>query len=206
MRNFESKIFWLVTSLKRTLSRAFDNNHQMEMANKEAQSLYKKLSSWGVNAKISSAKCVEIADSPVRWINVMWGPDSESGVAVYTYDYDVPDWRLLPKLEIDAVPVRSGWRHTKDLIDIRWKGNDRGTGISRDQEVKVAIMSLINENPRRNPYDTRGPFLSIFTSPEPSLWVIRRVTAQIDSVFYRREQWRNYEIIAKHLLAIDIPK
>jgi hypothetical protein len=205
MRNFESIIHRLVTGLRRTLSAAFSDNH-MEMANQEAQRLCKQLSFLGVNAKTSCTACVEITDSPVRWINVMWGYDSASDAAVYTYEYDVPDWRLLPKIAIHAVPVRSGWRHTKDLIDIHWKGNDRGTGISHDQEIKVAIMSLINENPRRNRYDTWGSFLSIFTSPEPSLWVIRRKTAQMDYVFPRQEQWKDYESIAKRLLAIAIPK
>jgi hypothetical protein len=216
MKNSEAKKQGIMTRLKTAFAIEEHSKYEQELKGTEewARILCQALSSWGLRANIlmdysfpKTAK-VEIADSPIHWVHVTffdyWNPDFGPGVGIQK-DLVIPDSRHLPKLEIGAVPRRSNgwifWGYGK-LIDIRWKGNDGGTGISGDQEIKASIMSLINEMGKPFGDDTSTAFLTIYTRPETSCWVI---SATINVYSFKQEQWRRYESIAKRLLAAILP-
>jgi hypothetical protein len=208
MKNSEAKKPGLLSSLKAILSEAENEAYKQDrrLAKERAHSTCRQLSYWDVNANVveeeGTTVTIEIAGSPIHWIDVSHFHDpTEDFKKDYLYEFIAPDPRSLVKLGIWADPVRKwGWitggswitGDNGKLIDIRWKGSDGGTGISRDQEIKAIVMSLIA--------DPDGTNLYILTRPEIGCWVIKP-TQQ----YFRREHWNTFERIAKRLLMASLP-
>jgi len=189
----------------------------------EAQRLCTQLNSWGVKASIKGEEgtpaFVEVTGSPIHWIHLSYVHDYSQDFSRYYYVYDfiVPDSRNLPKLEISAVRIRKWGFITGGygkLIDIRWKGNDHGTGINQDQEIKAKIMSLVNKLGRPKEDDHRQEFVRILTDTDIRLshipvqiiplncWVIKPAEPYFHLT---QDHWLTFEIIAKHLLTVTLP-
>ena len=215
MNNSEEKKQSIMSRMKKAFAEGGRGEYEkvLERSERVAKKLCNELNSMGLRANIlldygwPQATKVEIADSPIRWVNVTLVDDFDQDRAysvVVIHNFIIPDSKHLPELEIRAVPRR---RHglilggSGKLIDIRWKGNDCGTGVSRDQEIKDSIMSLINEKGKPMEDDTLTTFLKIYTRPETSCWVISTEHINI----FNQDQWRRYESIAKCLLKATIP-
>jgi hypothetical protein len=216
MKNFEGKKQGLVTRFKAALfGKEPEYKRDLRMASQDAQILCERWSSWGVKARIMGEQgttvIIEIADNPINRVHVShyFSANADIGLqSIYHRYFIVTDSRHLPKLEIVAFPVRSrryGWIKVVygKLVDIHWKGNDCGTGISRDPEIKEAIMGLINEQGKPFQDDTQIGFMRIQTRLDPGSWVIGPESIAFS---FKQQHWRRYESIAARLLALAIPK
>lgn len=223
MKNSEAKKPGLLSSLKAILSEAERRAYEQDrrLAKQEAQSICRQLSYWDVSANVveeeGTTVTIEIAGSPIHCIDVShFHEPTQDFKAYYVYDFIAPDPRPLVKLGIWAAPIRKwGWitggywitGENGKLIDIHWKGSDGGTGISRDQEIKAVVMSLIGDPDRPKKHDYQGydpDFLHILTRPEIGCWVIKPTFADLH-VYFRREHWNAFERIAKRLLMAPLP-
>jgi len=77
------------------------------------------------------------------------------------------------------------------VINVRWKGDDRGLGLghrlSSDEAIRSAIMNTRDE-------------VRVVANPEHGCWLIRRNNETTPSA----EQWRCYQAIAEHLLEVHV--
>ena len=116
------------------------------------------------------------------------GDDSEDFV-----DYGVNDSRKLPKVEIE-----SRWLRTHPIIgqavDVRWEGEDQGTGIiqllSNDVTIRNAIIKTC--------------LVSVSTRPEYGCWLIVQKRHTWNPPLLKGYQWRCYERIAEILQAAPL--
>ena len=134
------------------------------------------------NSGVWSYGLIDIAEGPIRWVNVddTGGQERANNIAIY----GVPDSRYLPHVQIRSVRVKTFLRRA---IDVRWKGNDLGLGIaqrlSNDEAIRGAIMAT-------------GDEVTVVAAPDHGCWLIRRKTAVTPSL----EQWGCYRAIAESLL------
>jgi hypothetical protein len=165
------------------------------------EQLCKELGALGLNAGLAkrgrpeeksatfSMGLVEIVGSPIRWVNVRkW--DNEG--PVYATEYGVPDSRNLPTLQIRSVLMKS-FPVFGRAIDVRWKGDDKGTGaaqrLSADPAVRAALMAS-------------GRNVTVHTSPECRCWLIPHSTKHAPSAL----RWDCFEKIAANLLANNMTR
>lgn len=146
-----------------------------------------------------SGQIIEIADGPIRWINLaeveQWEPPPTS--TTYAF-YGVPDSRISSGLSykrksgvgISTVRVRA-FPLTGRIVDLSWKGKDGGLGIirrlSRDDSLKVPII------------ESRD--IAIGADPEIRCWFLKTQGWHAPSLVL----WRRYQSIAGHLLETPIP-
>ncbi len=143
------------------------------------------------SAYSGSLGVIDVSEGPIRWVNVvLWGESQESAANWYKTDYGVPDPRCLPKLEIRSIRMR-GFPKFGRVINVRWKGDDRGLGLrhrlSSDEAIRSAIMNTRDE-------------VRVVANRDHGCWLIRRETKAAPS----GEQWGCYNAIAEHLLEVHV--
>lgn len=90
---------------------------------------------------------IEIADEPIRWVNVRRTEPAE-GHALYRTDYGIPDARLkpdFPEMKIRSVSKKK-YLIWGQVVDLRWKGQDMGTGVISLFDSDSSIKRLLMEN------------------------------------------------------------
>ena len=132
---------------------------------------------------------LDIAQGPIRWINVREeGSGEDHG---YITEYGVPDQRHLPQLQIRSIRVKT-FPVIGRVVDVRWEGTDGDLDIlqrlSNDQAIKHSIMVTKDE-------------VTVVTRHDRGCWLVVRKTAATPSP----EQWRCYQGIAERLLATLLP-
>ncbi|MFH1031064.1 MAG: hypothetical protein V1767_00635 [Chloroflexota bacterium] len=204
-----------------------ENDRHLQMARQWAQETCKTFSAWGMKANITGEQgktvIFEITDSPVQWIHLQYYTDKQEDSPPHdaaSWYFVVPDSRHLPKLKIRTIAKRTYnfWKSAHgEVIDLHWKGNDRGTGISRDQDITVAIMSLMNCQLKRSRHfiNNRILFLNIRSELEVSEGIIKIETGRDTRgwviepdlpVYNSQEEWHIFESIATRLLKLAIPE
>jgi len=134
---------------------------------------------------------IDIQASVIRWVNVWGHPPGDGGTVL---DYGVPDVRPLPRLEdyLSSVRVKN-FPILGRVIDVRWKGDDHGTGIvnslTADDAIKKAIMCIGGYG--HDPY--------VWSCPEHGCWLMREPIYDITT-----EKWDCFEKIAARLLATPL--
>ena len=128
---------------------------------------------------------IDIAEGPIRWVNVLRSASSPSSGTVYYTDYGVPDPRLgprmtgyIPNLQIESV---------RNVSVLRWKGKDSDRGIINRLNSDISIKHPIMEN--RD--------VIIRADGYHKCWIIQVETREVPS----KELWNCYQAIADHLLA-----
>jgi len=132
---------------------------------------------------------LDIAQGPVRWINVREEGSGES--QRYITEYGVPDQGYIPQLQIRPIFVKT-FPVFGQVIDVRWEGTDEDLDIvqrlSNDQAIKHSIMVTEDE-------------VTVVARRDHGCWLIRRETEDTPSP----EQWQCYQGIADWLLATSLP-
>ncbi len=126
---------------------------------------------WNVKELLGVIDVIDIPRSPIRCVEVRMLRDYE-GVTYWT-EYVVPDSRHIPEVSFRSMRVRT-FPIFGRVIDVRWKGDDRGTGaigrLTADLELNAAIVSAgaeieVGSSP------TRGWFITHLSTDAPSAGV-----------------------------------
>ena len=128
---------------------------------------------------------IDIAEGPIRWVNVLRSASSPSSGTVYRTDYGVPDPRLGPRMTgyIPNLQIKS----VRNVSVLRWKGKDSDRGIINRLNSDISIKHPIMEN--RD--------VIIRADGYHKCWIIQVETREVPS----KELWNCYQAIADHLLA-----
>ncbi len=166
-----------------------------------AEELCAELCSMGVEARLTEhtrpqemkrGRAIDIAGSPIRWINMLFEISSDP---TDTIEYVIPDSGHIPPIQLQSKWVRT-FPMFGSIIDVRWKGNDRGTGIlqrlSSDDIIKASIKATCE--------------VTIRGCPEHGCWLIvqKRDNRKSPVLKLKIHQWRSYERIAVTLLGPDL--
>jgi hypothetical protein len=138
---------------------------------------------------------IEVSGGPIGWINVRKVSKPDGGTS-YITDYGIPDRRLKP----DSSEIRVSSAHTRTfllwgrVINLRWKGDDFGSGIvarlNSDVFIKESVLSTAD--------------VAISAHGRYGCWTISSATFAVPST----EIWNCYQTIAQHLLesqSSDLP-
>lgn len=141
---------------------------------------------------------IDIAESPIRWINVV--RKRVGHVTEYFLKYGVPDSRLSPsspKVRIEAVP-KYQFRLFGKITDLKWEREDSDLQIigrmNSDGELKQMII------------ESRVNF-TIHVHIDRGIWIISNdysnfLTSPLyPPAKYSEEEWRICQAIAHHLVA-----
>ena len=132
---------------------------------------------------------LDIAQGPIRWINVLIERSGED--IDHITEYGVPDQRHLRQLQIRSVRVKT-FPVIGRVVDVRWDGTDGDPDIvqrlSNDQAIKASIIVTQDE-------------VAVVTRHDLGCWLIRLETTATPLP----EQWRCYQRIAERLLATSQP-
>ena len=131
---------------------------------------------------------IDITRSPIHWINMTF---SISDSPPDTVEYCIPDSRHIPRINLHSKEIK-----TRPLlgrtIDIRWQGDDKGTGIAKllssDGSIKNTIMNTCE--------------VTVKGDPQHACWLI--IYERWRSLSITSQQWRCYEKIAESLLATPL--
>jgi hypothetical protein len=93
---------------------------------------------------------IEITEGSVRWINILKKDGSRNSPPRWWIVLGIPDERPIPKHQ--AVDIKAIRKKTFPLfgkiVDVNWKGNDSGTGLtdnlSNDEAVKTLAKQIGN--------------------------------------------------------------
>ena len=147
---------------------------------------------------------IDIAGSPIRWVNVKKSVDSGLGIFIISFgtlvgggsdwytEYGVPDPRIgptFPNVQIKTVRVKRLPLIGK-AVDLRWKGDDFGLRVmdrlSSDRSISQPIM------------DSYG--LEVRAHSGDGCWILTTGVKKAPP----RKLWDCYQAIAHHLLATPI--
>jgi len=159
--------------------------------------LYAELCAMGVQAAWTEHappedkfRVLDISGSPIGWVSVKI---PLSGDEEITVEFGIPDSRRLPQAEIKSKYVNTFPVFGK-TINVRWKGDDKGTGIVRrltsDDTIKTSIMDTCE--------------VTVQSRPEHGCWLIVQKRWSLNSPLYKAHQWRCYEKIAQILLTTPV--
>jgi hypothetical protein len=149
----------------------------------------------GLRPYFNSLGMIDIAEGPIRWINVI-----RKRVVHRTehfLNYGVPDPRLSPsspRVEIISEPRRrfivfgriSGWT---------WDGEDSGTGIVGRLNSDSALKETVIRSRVK---------LTVVAYGKGAFWVVSSNYSEFNiepSCFPSEEEWRSCQMVAQHLLA-----
>ena len=146
----------------------------------------------------NSLGIIDIADGPIRWVNVLIEHGEETSWC--NIEYSVPDPKIegLPEMRIESIRVKT-FPIFGGVIDLLWKGEDSGLGIisrlNGDTSIKHPIMTSMH--PTGLLQVKLGLDLRIRAYRENLCWILSPSTGDVPS----REVWGCYQAIARHLLA-----
>lgn len=140
---------------------------------------------------------IDIADGPIRWINVcVAGVDREypyGGSAWHYSAFRVPDSRVtgdLFRFHIETMRRKKPSLLGK-VVDLHWEGDDLGLLIIDRLNTDGSLKNMI----------MRSRALSIITFPRLHCWLLITTTTRAPSI----EVWQGYQRIAHRLLDTPIP-
>ena len=179
------------------------------------------LSSLGVDARLAergrleekagplsgctSVGLIDVLQGPIRWINVAICSSPFTSLIGHRLLCGVPDSNLshsLPHAKISAVPVKE-FPVVGKVVDLRWKGEDHGTGIidrlGHDSGLKRLMLEVKKELSWSS--DPEIEWVIRF-HPDLRSWVIGPVFGP--NLVAREKIWQCLQKIARHLL-VDWP-
>ena len=151
-------------------------------------------SEMGINSCLSETEdWIEISDSPIRGVTIIGVVDSPGQLESMYIDVFIPDSRSLPFLEVKVKPTRRKLFKTGGL---RWEGDMRGCSFDKDEQLNALIM---NENTETI---INASYLTPFLPHNERAWIISLL--KITDHSFGKEQWSNYENMAKRLLELPL--
>ena len=162
---------------------------------KKSLELCTLLSELGINSDLSETEdWIEISDSPIGGLTIIGVVDSPGQRETMYINLFIPDSRSLPFLEVQVKPAR---RQLFNKVGrLRWEGDMRGCRFDKDEQLNTLIM-------RENTEITIGAsYFNPFLSHRERAWFISPI--KITDLSLTKEQWINYENVAKRLLEIPL--
>jgi hypothetical protein len=153
------------------------------------------LSELGINSCLSETEdWIEISDSPIRGLSVIGFANSPGKHETIYINVFIPDSRSLPFLEVQ---VKSARRKLFNKVGrLRWKGDMRGCSFDKDERLNTLIT-------KENAEITIGAsYFNPFFPHRERAWFISPI--RIADLSLTKEQWSNYENMAKRLLEIPL--
>jgi hypothetical protein len=153
------------------------------------------LSEIGVDACLSETKdWIEISDSPIRGVAIFGFANSHGEHETIYINIFIPDARSLPFLELQVKPAqRKLFRKTGGL---RWEGDMRGWNFDKDEHLKMLIMKETAE------ITIGANYFNPFLPCRERAWFISPI--KITDRCLTKEQWNNYESMARRLLEMPL--
>jgi len=149
----------------------------------------------GLRPYFKSLGMIEIAEGPIRWVNVIRKKIAHK--TEYFLNYGVPDPRLdsaSPKVLFKSEPERKLIIFGK-ISDLTWEGEDSGTGIidriKSDGSLKETIIKS-------------KVVFTITAYGKGGYWIISSSYSELlvsPTHFPSEQEWSSCQMIAHHLLA-----
>jgi len=180
----------------------------------------------------ASVGVIDIAEGPIRWINVRGVTHQVGGEGAYTSGgptnywthYGVPDTRLgpnSPSVKIKTVRIRN-FPLIGKVVDLRWKGKGFGLRIvnrlNNDLQLKSPIVSVMKSRARASVWGSLialilscigGETMSISSRDDVTIRAQPDHRCWIISTNWlssiSEELWNCYQAIAQHLLIEQPP-
>jgi len=139
------------------------------------------------------AGLIDIADGPIRWINIDFVPGGPDYPSYYIIEYGVPDSRPLPEVSFSAVFARTFPRIGR-ITCVRWKGKDGTLGILDCLNNDASVSGELIEN------SNFLLSLTVHAAPkrasDKNCWIIAETPNGRPSI----KLWSCYQAIARHLV------